>query len=1234
MALTLDAMLAAAQDNISRRPLIEITSSSPVADIPFDGQKLTSETTAETAPNAITHSSGRLCVVYTFGSGVSAQLKYVYTDTDRSTFSFATVAAAYLLDASLCEMGDGNIEIVCLTKDGTNYYLKTLILSPTGSVASGLSTIATIAGSNWVSSPAVVRLSSGTFFLAYAYKTGTTYSIQKRTSADFSSWSAASPCSIGGLSDANRRDNVSICEASANELFLWYDYLGSVSGTAEKTNCYYSISADGGVTWGSAVAITAYPDVTAGGRHPAAIKRNTGDLTVAFHERRGALTMDDTAAGWNTGDDSIVLTFEPTSRKLYVINAWPGGGYKTLQNVVRINVDTWTVEKCWDQNSVPAFPSYLFSTVHVTFGRTHADGNLVAVGNARTSTSQWHIALLDGLADTIRTFSFQNNPTYGLTQNVTGFPSMGTGSTYLNHLWVDATVKRLYLVFVNSYANNRVVEIGYIDLSQTGPTYSYTSILHEVNQITEIEATGIQFGDFAINPEADLIILAGSNYVSSWTGFLRVYLISSGSLYKSYSNATNTGFPYRGLTRVLYKDGRVYGAFGYEPLYGQADRRGLCEVQLSDDSIRYYQPTWGTFDNYGLDDMVKTSDGLIVAAAYGHGITLFNPGTGEWILYDNTNLPGMEPRGSYQYMYRPVAFDEANGMIYAGEIASNYGWTGAVAISRYGFLRQARYLTGTKDVGWTFGSHSPLVQGLTDYEAALAEDPGDHSLYAFWTRQEGTGYSIAWDKDAAALDLAPYLLAGQDISIRRSIDGRPAELSFAVSDGPLFDPFNTNSLRSMYLKKFRKLSVRFGESVSGTSYWADAGTFILKEVRLSYERGRYPSMTVRAEDKRCLWEALDIPATPYYTTIPEEIIQSVLTTFAGELLSGINLPAFAGSYAVNHQWMDTTVKKVVEDLCYRFGYFTMVNQDDSVTARRISDSNAIDHVYADLNRILSFTPDDSYSDFTNRVTVEGESRESVEVLQKEERIETLSGTVGWWGGKKVIRVYYSEDQNRACRNPRIEIGQSVSSFNFKIGGGGESITAIDPNDKWVEITIDVPNLVPVLLAALSALLITALSCYGGLPYVSYPCFIAYTLELNVILYIISSIASYQYSLFARPVGKEKMKIQATADDLDAQAALGKVVAKRIEEPLAVTVDQCREVANQELLIARLQRRRARFVKVAHLQDEEGDTIQIPHPYTNIPLNVFVTDLTRKFRFSAPGEDDGYFLDEIEGWVLP
>jgi hypothetical protein len=97
----------------------------------------------------------------------------------------------------------------------------------------------------------------------------------------------------------------------------------------------------------------------------------------------------------------------------------------------------------------------------------------------------------------------------------------------------------------------------------------------------------------------------------------------------------------------------------------------------------------------------------------------------------------MDPGGGYRFYC--VAFDEAKGMIYAGEAYSPGGWTGVIAISRYGFLRQARYLSGTKSAGWTFGSHLPLVQGLTDYEAVLAEDPGDRSLYRLLDPPGGDG---------------------------------------------------------------------------------------------------------------------------------------------------------------------------------------------------------------------------------------------------------------------------------------------------------------------------------------------------------------------------------------------------------------------------------------------------------------------------------------------------------------
>ena len=79
MSLTLDAALAAAQENPSRRPLVEIISSQRSDDIPFDGTFLTSETFSEFGVNLIPHSSGRLCIAYCYGPDADRDcgIKYV-----------------------------------------------------------------------------------------------------------------------------------------------------------------------------------------------------------------------------------------------------------------------------------------------------------------------------------------------------------------------------------------------------------------------------------------------------------------------------------------------------------------------------------------------------------------------------------------------------------------------------------------------------------------------------------------------------------------------------------------------------------------------------------------------------------------------------------------------------------------------------------------------------------------------------------------------------------------------------------------------------------------------------------------------------------------------------------------------------------------------------------------------------------------------------------------------------
>lgn len=89
MALALGGVLGPAQDNQSRHPLIEIISSQSIADIPFDGQYLTSELTDESKPGVITHSTGRICGIYSYGT---ATIKYFYTDTARTLYNFVDLS--------------------------------------------------------------------------------------------------------------------------------------------------------------------------------------------------------------------------------------------------------------------------------------------------------------------------------------------------------------------------------------------------------------------------------------------------------------------------------------------------------------------------------------------------------------------------------------------------------------------------------------------------------------------------------------------------------------------------------------------------------------------------------------------------------------------------------------------------------------------------------------------------------------------------------------------------------------------------------------------------------------------------------------------------------------------------------------------------------------------------------------------------------------------------------------
>jgi hypothetical protein len=186
-----------------------------------------------------------------------------------------------------------------------------------------------------------------------------------------------------------------------------------------------------------------------------------------------------------------------------------------------------------------------------------------------------------------------------------------------------------------------------------------------------------------------------------------------------------------------------------------------------------------------------------------------------------------------------------------------------------------------------------------------------------------------------------------------------------------------------------------------------------------------------------------------------------------------------------------------------------------------------------------------------------------------------------------------------------------------------------------------PNLVGFVVADVAALLalgVEALAYGGGLYGTPGWIFFAATLLLAGLFYVVGSIAQYQYGLYARPLGHERMSIQSLpphGDDIVLQTEVGRVIEKKIDEPLCITAAQCNEYADYELSIVQYQRNRLRFSKIAHLQDDEGDTLQVPQPYSGLTQRIFVTDLVRKMKIPASpeSEGDGYFRDEIEGWLV-
>lgn len=1204
MALTLDPTLLAAQDSLNRRPICELTVGKGVADFPFVGHDLANPGPQhQDLAQPVFLSDGRLALLYA-GRHPSidyGQLRLVVSDPARTEFGTAVAVdedsyrAIQSLDAIVLTSSD--------TLGVVAYYATDRLRAYTVAPDGGRLSRTEITLSSPCTGVTVCATGTG-YAMLYVLNNAGTHTAYLRTSSDFITWSAAGAVTLPGLTAGRAVRDVRLIRLAAGGYFLLFSYQSELTPSGSIYNLWYSTSADLN-TWATCAAVTDTTNPARDYLRPDVTQTDDGRLFIAAQEQNTYLSITKSTSGWLINSDVRVDNLHIYNDDLYFLSSSATG---EQTGVARVNLDSWTIEKFYGGNTTPAIPAYFLAN---NPGKSFGDAQRVII------VRDFGVCLIDFAADSVTSFLFRDAT--GLSKNVTWQNQMKQ-DWKVGGAQVSAAENRLYVAIPNLYSDD--FTFGYIDLTQTGPEYAFTGLVYNTGLSTAWDHLFKHF------PEQNLLLSCGANSLDNYAGSLVVWDTASNARWKWYRRSTHPEFPLCGFYDAVLVGDKIYATTRYSDQDDSPYKYGLAEIDLNTDQIYYHYPTftaekiWPGFlegaGRYGRIFHNAAGNELILG-----GLTepaVFNYAVNSW------EWPGMGAEGPPSTSARWLAtiYDPQRDVFIGGKSNNLY------LLPRTGTANLLKYLHGEFGTGWTFGEPELLAYGYKNINPAVAEDE-QNAVWAAWTSTSPTKRTIQWDKTGAQRNLTEYLT--DELSAEWAIDA-PGRLTFTLSHGHLFDPSNADSILNFYLDKGNKARLRFGERIGGAEYWADQGTYIVREVRLNYARGTYPLAEVVCEDVRCLWAMHQIGVAQALTQYPEEALAAIIKAETPATDDDLSFPTFAGRFVFDAQWLDAYLTDIVDDVCHRFGYFPTVGMDGKITARPISETAAVAHTYATTAELVNFTPDDSYSDLTNRITVTGQSLDDIEVLFAEERLDAFAGTVGWWGFRKDFERWYSTDKSRRARYPRLKVVETSTSILFHLAGKiRERISEVDPEDKYCVVEVSAPNLIPVLIGAIGLYFSAgkigdAVAAFGA----GYTQPVGRAIEnvaVCLALMVLGSTGNFQYEIWGQPLGYVKRNYSASANDLDLQNRIGMVVEQKIEGFLCHSPAHCQAVADFELMLARLQRNRVNFSKIGHLQDEIGDTLSLPHPITNQATRIYAAHLRRRYKPAVDG--DGYLLDEIEGW---
>lgn len=363
--------------------------------------------------------------------------------------------------------------------------------------------------------------------------------------------------------------------------------------------------------------------------------------------------------GWpDNGSDSgsCELSFDPVNRKFYVINKDLVHGSE-LRHVIKADIDDWLVEEDW--NYANMFPPWLFEQTGNYFSNTHYRQHLVFTVHA--SSAAPIVYYLNGETEVLTCLSFENDSftydgtTYPITKNVTHSLDLTHG--YLNQgdwntvaiATIDSSLK-LWLVLIDSYLYNCMLNIGYIDL--TGPTvgegsYTYTQVVNYdfPNEYLYSAALGNLInggGKLIVDQEGGKLILNSTYYGNdshpAGHTFLLVFNSTDGTLLKEF-NSDTANYPYSGISMPFLHNNKIYGGVAFYRS-AQPTVKGLVRIDLDTYVLSYIPLPIPPFNATTVATVLSgtgvNSECIVVGT--NQGLATYNTTTHVWKIINNAEI--------------------------------------------------------------------------------------------------------------------------------------------------------------------------------------------------------------------------------------------------------------------------------------------------------------------------------------------------------------------------------------------------------------------------------------------------------------------------------------------------------------------------------------------------------------------------------------------------------------------